>query len=253
MGELYIAAKKIYKKLPLSLQYQISKVYKGSGPYYSKSYSQCGEDMVIKSILAPPSKNKKWLWIDIGANHPSRLSNTAFFYGQGRHGINIEADPKLIREFYDKRKKDINLNAAIADKPGEMDFYLMDSPGLNTLSAKDARENEKLGHKIIGIVPIKTMTVAEVLEKYCDGVFPDFLSLDAEGYDLTILKSICWEKTYPKIICVENIPYLPKLKNYFWSMQKSEISAYLETKNYSIIAFTLINAVFVHNTYIEKG
>ena len=78
------------------------------------------------------------------------------------------------------------------------------------------------------------------------------MSLDAEGYDLNILKSIDWERTYPKIICVENLPYFPKLRNYFESMQKNDLSMYLKSKNYSIIAFTLINTIFVHNEYVEK-
>jgi FkbM family methyltransferase len=255
MSALFTIGKNIYIKLPVSLKYQIRKIYEMGmdKSSYSKSYSQCGEDMVVKSILNPQPVNKKLMWIDIGAHHPTRLNNTAFFYEQGCHGINVEADPKLIQNFYYKRKRDVNLNIAVADKSGEMDFYLMDAPTLNTLSAVEAHKNEKLGHKITGIIPIKTMTITDVLGKYCENIFPDFLSLDAEGYDLTILRSIDWEKAHPKIICVENIPYLPKLKNFFESMQINELSRYLETKNYSIIAFTLINTIFVHNDYIEKG
>jgi FkbM family methyltransferase len=253
MSGLFRIAKNIYKKLPLSLQYQIQKMNKADNYHFSKSYSQCGEDMVIKFILRAMSLNEKWTWIDIGAHHPTWINNTAYFYEQGYHGINIEPNPKLIQGFYDKRKKDLNLNIAIADKTGVMDFYIMDSPTLSTLSAEEAYENEKLGHKIIGVVPIKTMPITVVLERYCGNVFPYFLSLDAEGYDLKILKSFDWRTAYPKIICVENIPYFPKLKNYFESMQKNDLSIYLETKNYSIIAFTLINTIFVHNEYIEKG
>ena len=230
----------------------VKKLLKIDDSHFSKSYSQCGEDMVIKFILKAMSLNEKWTWIDIGAHHPTWINNTAYFYEQGYHGINIEPDPKLIQGFYDKRKKDLNLNMAIADKIGVMDFYLMDSPTLNTLSAEEAHKNEKLGHNIIEVIPINTMPITVVLEKYCGNIFPDFLSLDAEGYDLTILNSIDWNKSHPKIICVENIPYFPKLKNCFESMQKNDLSKYLQTKNYSIIAFTLINTIYVHNEYVEK-
>jgi FkbM family methyltransferase len=246
-----MVVKEIYKKIvPSFLREKIAMIR--NGKLYSKSYSQCGEDMVVKCILPPLVKDKKWSWIDIGANHPVKFNNTAFFYEQGYHGINIEADPKLIRNFYNKRRNDMNLNIAIADKSGVMDFYLMDNPTLNTLSAEEAHECEKFGYKIKEVIPIKTLTVREVLKKYCDGVFPDFLSLDAEGYDLIILKSIDWEKSGPKIICVENIPFCPSLKNYFASMQENDLSKYLESKNYSIMAFTLVNTIFVHNGYIEK-
>jgi len=253
MSIFYTVAKRIYKKLPLLFQYQLRKIREGKKIDYSKSYSQCGEDMVLKFLLGLQKNNKKWLWMDIGAHHPTWINNTAHFYEQGYHGINIEADPRLFQRFYYERKKDLNLNIAIADEAGIMNFYIMDSTTLNTLSVKEAHEHEKLGHKIVEIIPVKTMSIADVLDNYCEGIFPDFLSLDAEGYDLTILKSIAWEKSYPKVICVENIPYLPILKNYFASMQENELSKYLESKNYSIIAFTLINTIFVHNDYIERG
>jgi FkbM family methyltransferase len=223
---------------------------------YKKSYSQCGEDMIIDFML-PPQADKKWTWLDIGAHHPTWLNNTAFFYEKGYHGINIEADPRLIQRFYDTREKDLNLNIAIADKSGTMDFYIMEASEFNTLSAEEAHRYEKLGHKIVETVSVETMSVMDVLDTYCEGIFPDFLSLDAEGYDLAILKSIDWHAkgSYPppKMICVENIPYLPKLKNYFASMQTSDVSKYLESKNYSIIVFTLINTIFVHNEFIERA
>jgi len=246
--KIYVIAKKIYKKL----KYITQRIKKNKQSNYSKSYSQCGEDMIIKFIFNAQG-NRKLTWIDIGAHHPTWINNTAYFYENGFYGINIEPDPELIKEFYKKRKNDINLNIAIADKAGEADFYIMDSRTLNTLSKEEAIENEKYGHKIVKTQSIKTMTISSIIENYCNGIFPDFLSLDAEGYDLEILKTIDWEKTSPKVICVENIPYTPKLKNYFTSMQESELSKYLESKNYSIIAFSLINTIFVNNKYIEKG
>jgi len=220
---------------------------------WSKTFSQTGEDIIVKFLLGKIEYPGKWTWLDIGAHNPISLSNTALFYSQGRRGINIEANPILIQEFYRKRKRDINLNVAIADKSGTMDFYVMDIPTLSTLSSEEAHRYEKIGHKIIKIIPVKTMTVTEIIDKFCDGAFPDFLSLDAEGYDLDILKTIDYEKSSPKIICVENIPYQTSLKNYFDSMQVNELSKFLVSKNYSIIAFTLINAIFVRNDFIERG
>ena len=219
----------------------------------AKTFSQTGEDVIVEFLLTQNDIPGKLMWLDIGAHHPIYLSNTALFYSQGKHGINIEANPFLIWKFYRRRKKDINLNIAIADRSATMDFYIMDDPGLSTLSAEEAHENEKKGHKIVKTIPIQTMTVTEVIDKFCGGIFPVFLSLDAEGYDLEILKTIDYEKSSPKIICVENIPFQHKLKNYFDSMQTNELSRFLISKNYSIIAFTLINTIFVKDDFIEKG
>ena len=224
-------------------------------PSYFKSFSQCGEDMILRCFLPPPPPEtpNQLSWIDIGAYHPKRLNNTAFFYSQGRRGINIEANPLLIRRFYKDRKRDINLNIAIAEKSGTMDFFIMDIATLSTLSAEEAHRYEKLGHKIVKIVPIQAMTVTEVIDNFSGGVFPDLLSLDAEGYDLNILKTINYEKNSPKVICVENVPYQTKLNNYFDRMQTNDLSNFLIHKNYSILACTLINTIFIKNNFIEKG
>jgi hypothetical protein len=95
------------------------------------SYSQSGEDMIVRFFLNQIKKPSKLLWLDIGAHHPTHLSNTAIFYNEGKRGINIEPNPFLIRAFIKHRVRDINLNVAIADKSGTMDFYIMDDISLS--------------------------------------------------------------------------------------------------------------------------
>ena len=75
---------------------------------YKVSYSQKGEDLIIKHIfdglgIVEPS------YLDIGAHHPYHISNTALFYKNGSRGINIEPDPDLFVEINRVRKEDINL------------------------------------------------------------------------------------------------------------------------------------------------
>src|ERR1035437_2058923 len=84
---------------------------------FRKSYSQCGDDLNIDYVfrwrgIAHPS------YIDIGANHPYSISNTAIFYENGCRGINVEANPQLIFVFQAARPDDINLNVGIGDKEG---------------------------------------------------------------------------------------------------------------------------------------
>src|ERR1035438_1460830 len=73
------------------------------------SYSQCGEDLIIRyvfDVLKIPCP----VYLDIGAHHPRFLSNTFLFYQQGAHGINIEPDPTLFAAFPKQRNRDTNLN-----------------------------------------------------------------------------------------------------------------------------------------------
>jgi len=77
-------------------------------------------------------------YIDIGANHPFYLSNTALFYEKGCRGINIEANPDLIKEFKLRRPADININVGVGEKEDAMDFFVMED---NTLSSFFERRN----------------------------------------------------------------------------------------------------------------
>lgn len=65
--------------------------------YHRKvSYSLFGEDIILRTFF---EKQKKGFYVDIGAYHPFMISNTAYFYKRGWHGINIEASPNLIQPF----------------------------------------------------------------------------------------------------------------------------------------------------------
>ena len=80
-----------------------------------KSYSQEGEDMVLERIFAG---KKGGFYVDVGAHHPRRFSNTYFFYRKGWKGINIEPNPEAIHAFQSDRKRDTNLQCGISDRPG---------------------------------------------------------------------------------------------------------------------------------------
>ena len=83
-----------------------------SNKVFNRSYSQCGEDLLVQYIFNLRGIQKP-SYIDIGANHPYFLSNTALFYEKGSRGINIEANPQLAENFKTHRPEDINLNIGI--------------------------------------------------------------------------------------------------------------------------------------------
>jgi FkbM family methyltransferase len=209
---------------------------------YSKtSYSQSGEDLIVKFIfdaigITTPS------YIDVGAYHPEHLSNTALFYQNGSRGINIEPDPTLFESFKLARVEDINLNIGVDDVQGEKDFYIISTPTLNTFSKEEAenctRENN---HQIVTISKTKVDIISNIIQNYCKGVFPDFLSLDVEGLDLKILQSINYEQSSPVIICVETISFSETGNG----VKDLHIIQFLESRGYMVYADTYINTIFV--------
>lgn len=224
--------KKLFKKKKLEKE-----------KYAQKSYAQSGEDVIVDFIFTSLGISNI-SYLDIGAHHPYYLSNTALFYEKGCRGINIEPDPILHEPFLKHRKQDINLNIGISDEPGLFDFYLMVPPTLNTFSEEEANRVTVEGnglYKIDKKIKVEVDTVTNIINKYHNGKFPDFLNLDAEGIDEIVLKSIDYTNNFPSIICVETISFSPNRKG----VKNQAIIDYLVEKGYLLYADTNINSIFI--------
>lgn len=214
-------------------------------PKFNKSYSQCGEDLLVQYVFRLRGINKP-SFIDIGANDPYFLNNTAIFYDKGCRGLNIEANPYLINRFKESRQEDINLNIGIGDTEGIFNFYIMNDPTLSTFSKDECEKYIKTGKYLLQeITEIHITTIKKILDDYFNGQFPDFLSLDAEGMDFEILKSIDFEVTAPKVICVEAAEY----SSIGAGVRRQELIEFLVLKGYYEYANTNLNAIMVKNDF----
>jgi len=207
------------------------------------SYSQMGEDLIVDFVLRGIGIAKP-TYLDIGAHHPFYLSNTAIFYARGCSGINVEPDPELFRAFEAHRTRDVNVNAGIADRDGAMEYYVIAPPTLNTFDEASARGFVEQGHKIVCTKQIDTHTVRHIVERYAGGLFPDFLSLDAEGMEWVALKDIDYAGNAPKVICVETISYSKTGRG----EKQRDVIDFLISKGYLEFADTYINSIFVRES-----
>lgn len=212
---------------------------------FVKSYSQCGEDIIVnyifclRGVLNPT-------YIDIGAHDPFFLNNTAIFYNKKSKGINIEANPYLISRFNKYRPKDINLNIGIGSKECELDFYIMNDPSLSSFSKEEILKYENTGkYFVIEIKRIQLITLKNIIEKYNDGIFPDFLTIDTEGMDFEILKTIDYKNNTPKVICVETAEYSPIGAG----QRRTELIDFLGQNGYFEYANTNLNAIMVKRDF----
>ena len=167
-----------------------------------KSYSQEGEDMILRRLF---EKQKTGFYVDVGAHHPKRFSNTFFFYKKGWSGINIDAMPNSMRLFNKIRPRDTNLEIPISDKKQKLKYYMFNEPALNGFSKELAEKRDgKDNYKIISEKNLETSTLEEIFEKHLPhGQEIDFLSIDVEGLDLQVLKSNNWRRFRPKCVLVE--------------------------------------------------
>jgi FkbM family methyltransferase len=204
--------------------------------YYRKAYSQEGEDLLLSRIFG---KKNNGFYVDVGALHPLRFSNTYYFYKQGWQGINIEPRPGSKLLFDKARPKDINLENGVSNEEKTLTYHIFNEPALNTFSEEVALRNSKVsGYAVQKKVSIKTVTLKSVFDRYLkEGQNIDFLSIDVEGLDFEVLQSNDWGKYKPSVILVEDTQFN------FLNIKASQVYNYLSGNGYNFYAKT-VNTLF---------
>lgn len=233
---------KIKKLIPQKIRSKIFSLSVNFFDGYSvKLYSLEGEDMILRRIF---DDKREGFYVDIGAHHPKRFSNTYYFYKNGWRGINIDAMPGSMDLFKKNRPRDINLELAVSDKNEKLMYYAFSDPALNGFSKELSEEVYQKNYKILFKREIETLTLSQILDKFLPkNQKIDFLSIDVESLEFQVIKSNNWEKYAPEVILVEI------LNNDLETIFKNEIYSFLVSKNYKIIAKTLNTIIFKKNHY----
>jgi FkbM family methyltransferase len=164
------------------------------------SYAQNFEDV----MLARAFPGAKGFYVDIGANDPDIDNVTRVFYERGWSGINIEPLSANSIELRKKRPRDINLEIAVGEKEGSITFYEIGKwHGYSTTDAAIAAQHRKDGLKVVEhTVPVRKLSA--VLDEHARSVSLDFLKIDVEGTELSVLRGIDFKRHRPKIIVLES-------------------------------------------------
>jgi FkbM family methyltransferase len=217
--------------------------------YARETYSQCGEDIIVKHIMDALSI-RNFTYLDIGAYHPYTLSNTALFYEMGMKGINVEPDPYLFKEFTKYRTRDINVNMGITSSKDTLDFYIMSSPTLNTFSMEEAKRYTTEGdYKIVDTIKVNTDSIYGLLKTHNNELCPEFLSIDAEGVDEIIVTDLFnSESLRPVVVCIETLTFSDTGNG----IKNIDIIKKFEHNGYLNYADTNINTIFVRQDYWNR-
>ncbi len=214
-----------------------------------ESYSQCGEDVNVhfNFKFLKPLKNSKITYMDVGAHHPVEINNTFYFYKMGFRGVLIEPNGAYCKMLRRARPEDATLEAGIGISAAtEADYYLMNASALNTFSKEHAEriESETEGRfKIEEVRKIPLLNINDVMEKHFKGA-PAFVSIDTEGLDLEILRTVDFTKYRPKVFCVETL-----ITN--TTEVRSEIAEYIESQNYTARGGSIVNTIFLDNALLD--
>ncbi len=201
------------------------------------TYSQYREDLVIDALF----KHKPdGCYVDIGANDPVVFSNTNLFYSRGWHGINVEPEPRLHAKLCAQRGRDINIKAGVGPKPGIMTFYRMSADTLSSFNKQAALEAGALyGSTLVAEEQTEVMALQDIMASHLGGRKIDFLSVDAEGYDLAVLESNDWSRYRPSAVMVEI------------NVGGNNIVAFLQKQDYVLIFDNGTNGIFIAREFCD--
>jgi FkbM family methyltransferase len=164
------------------------------------TFSQHGEDRFVLEYF----DNRPGFYIDVGANHPFRASNTYLLYLNGWRGLTIEPLPHLSRKHRHYRPDDLHFNGGAGSREGAMTFYELTPNLVSTFDAELAADwirRKQAVQTACREIPVRTIALLwkqlEVHRKV------DFLTVDCEGRDLDVLQGIDWSVTKPRLITIE--------------------------------------------------
>jgi FkbM family methyltransferase len=155
-------------------------------------YSQNNEEQIITDYFG------KFVgtFLDIGANDGLNLSNTARLVELGWSGVMVEPVYGAWFECkarYKENKRIAVLHNAISDKVGVINFYECEDSLLSSTSETQVKSWN---------VPYNITTTDSITFDMLPKREYDFISIDAEGMDLIILKQIDLKDV--KMICIEH-------------------------------------------------
>src|SRR6185437_2572974 len=210
------------------------------------SYSQAGEDVVIKFLFDGVGISKP-SYLEIGTSDPVEINNTFLFYQNGGRGVLVEASEALINNIKLKRPEDkiLNIGVGVDTTSTEVDFYIFDEKGLSTFDKEEAEKRDKIGtFKIIKISKVKLKNINTIISENFSS-YPDLISIDIEGWDLKVLQSLDFNRYPIPVICVETCVY----SETHIKPKDLSIQQFMESIGYFIYADTYINTIFVNSNW----
>lgn len=154
------------------------------------------------------------VFLDVGASDGCRFSNTKAFEDMGWTGLCVEARTSAAEQCRQCRPKSYVENVAISCDKDRVQFLEIEGYGEGLSGVVDeydprhvSRINQELRHPdckspIPKSYTIDAVPLQQLLDKYKLTVI-NYFSLDVEGSELSVLKSIDWDKVLIEVIDVE--------------------------------------------------
>ncbi len=209
--------------------------------YAQRSYSQEGEDLVLQRLF---EDRPGGVFVDVGAHHPFRFSNTSLLSQRGWRGINIDARPGSMASFRRSRPRDINLELGVSAMPDRLTYHLFVEPALNTFDADLASQRVAAGWPTSGTRLVECLPLATILARELPALGVtgfDLLTVDVEGLDLEVLRSSDWTLYRPRAVVAE------VLAADLAGLLQSEVTGFMTSVGYQPHCKLVNSAVFLRS------
>lgn len=188
--------------------------------------SQDGQDRYLETNIFKGYKNG--FYVDVGAHDGISINNTLYFEKNNNWtGINIEPIKNVFDKLVINRPNNINLNCAVCNNDGETDFLCNTGYTEMISGIKEnfdirhlqrlQRENKQKG-STTEVIKVKTKKLETILDEN-NIKHINYLSIDVEGAEFEVIKSINFNKVFIDVIGFENnyhdvsVPIVEFLKN----------------------------------------
>lgn len=171
--------------------------------------SQLYQD-IFASFLIDKKFDKTFL--EFGATDGIKLSNTYLLENSfGWKGALSEPSPQWHESLRNNRKEAIIISECIwSESKKKLDFFMSDFGELSTLKnfidndVNSLPENTNLRKKSGKFIEVETISLNDLIKKFFKDKSPSYISVDTEGSEYEILKTLNFDLYRPKLFTVEH-------------------------------------------------
>ena len=184
---------------------------------------------------------REGFFIDIGAHDGRTINNTYLFEQIGWTGICVEPQPDIFDRLKQNRNCDV-YNVAIGNETRD-DVEFIKATGVDMLSVlnsdmtEDHRKRIERNNGKTEKIKIRMLTFQELMKHYPEKTYIDFISIDVEGSEMNVLKSINFNEYTFGLLTIENNTGCKSMEN--------EMIKYMDAQGYEVLHDLGLDLMFV--------
>jgi FkbM family methyltransferase len=204
------------------------------------SYAQNFEDVLLWRAL---QHVRHGVYVDIGAQDPIIDSVSRAFYEQGWRGVHVEPTAQYAELLRQDRPDEVVIQAAVSDRSGLMELYVIPNTGQSTGSKRIAEHAGRHGYEATQ-TKVTAVTLDEVFASI-DSAEIHWLKIDVEGFERRVLNGWRDSPLRPWIVLVEATRPLTQVKTH------AAWEPLLRAKGYTFVHFDGVNRYYLSPAHRE--